>query len=80
MIGHHSRVLPGDGVCVRYRLRADAVITADNYGEALRLIGEHFAAWAADTPDDDPDSWVAEASLGAPQFELGSTIHLVPEL
>jgi hypothetical protein len=64
---------------VRYRLRADAVISAADYRDALRRIGEHFIAWAEDTPSDDPDSWVADASLTAPQFEGGGVVHLVAE-
>lgn len=64
---------------MRYRLQADAVISADNYADALRAIGEHFLAWAADTPGDDPDTWVADASSQAPQFEAGSIVHLVAE-
>jgi hypothetical protein len=64
---------------VRYRLRADVRIEADNYSDALRRIGEHFIAWAEDTPDDDPDTWVADASLSAPQFLTGSSVYLIPE-
>jgi len=64
---------------VRYRLRADALIDADDYTDALRRIGEHFLAWAEDTPDDNPDTWVSNHSLTAPQFLTGSRIHLVPE-
>ena len=61
---------------MRYRLKADVVIEATTYGDALRRIGEHFAAWARDTPDDDPATWVADASLTAPQFETGGFVHL----
>jgi hypothetical protein len=64
---------------VRYRLRVDAVISGADYADALRRIGEHFIAWADDTPSDDPDGWVAEASLAAPQFEVGGVVHLVPD-
>jgi hypothetical protein len=63
---------------VKYRLRVDAVVEADDYGDALRRIAEHFAAWASDTPSDDPDTWVTDASLGAPHFEVGSVVHLTP--
>ena len=64
---------------MKYLFHVDAVIAASSYGEALRLIGEHFQAWASDTPLDDPDSWTTDASLFAPQFEAGSVVHLMPE-
>jgi hypothetical protein len=64
---------------VRYRLRADAVISGADYPDALQRIGEHFIAWAEDAPSDDPDRWVADASLTAPLFEAGGVVHLVPE-
>ncbi len=63
---------------VKYRLRADAVLSADSYADAIRKIGEHFSAWGADMPSDDPDEWTTDASLVAPQFEPGSIIHIVP--
>ena len=63
---------------MRYRLRADAVLAADSYPDAIRRIGEHFCAWAADMPSDDPATWTTGASLTAPQFEAGGVIHIVP--
>jgi hypothetical protein len=45
----------------------------------LQRIGEHFIAWAADTPSGDPDTWTSDASMTAPRFEVGAVIHLVPE-
>ena len=64
---------------MRYRLRADAVITGNDYADALRRVGEHFIALSADTPSDDPDTWMSDASLSAPHFEVGAIIHLTPE-
>jgi hypothetical protein len=55
------------------------VIDAESYADALRQIGEHFLAWAADTPSDDPDTWDVDASLAAPHFASGSVVHLIPE-
>lgn len=63
---------------MKYRLKADAVLSADSYADAIRKIGEHFSAMAADMPSDDPKDWVADASLTAPQFEVGSIVHVVP--
>ena len=63
---------------MKYRLRADAVLEADSYADAIRRIGDHFSAWAADMPSDDPDTWTTDASLTAPQFEPGGVIHVVP--
>jgi hypothetical protein len=45
----------------------------------VRRVAEHFTAWADDTPSDDPDTWSAESSLSAPQFEAGGTIEIIPE-
>lgn len=65
---------------MRYRLRCDAVVEADDYGDALRRIGEHFLAWAADTRSDDPDTWTTDHSRAAHHVGgPGSFIHLIPE-
>ena len=66
--------------CMRYRLRVDAVIEATDYADAVRRIAEHFSAWAADTPSDDPATWTAESSLSAPHFEAGGMIEVIPEV
>ena len=39
----------------------------------------NFVAWADDMPNDDPDTWITDASLHAPQFEVGGVIHVTPE-
>lgn len=61
---------------MRYRLKVDGVVDGDTTPDALRRIGEHFLAWAADTPSDDPDTWTADASVDAPRID--GVVHLIP--
>ena len=64
---------------MRFRLRVEAVLEADDYADALQRIARHFTAWADDMPSDDPAEWTTDASLNAPTFLPGSFVHVIPE-
>lgn len=61
---------------VRYKLELSGSVEGDDYADALRRVGEHFIAWANDTPSDDPDTWTTVHSLNAPP--LDATVTLEP--